>query len=191
MTQEIELEQGEEFVPVRGFESYLISNHGRCYSTKSSRFIGAVNGSGYINVTLHDDEGKISFYVHQLVMTHFGPPPPENATEVDHLDRDRTNNNITNLRWVSRSENNRNRSGWGRNRYTYFDELPETAEPLDSYNGHDFDGLYIDYEREKLYVFNGLKYRELAPTRNRGNIYYQTYDVEDHKRRLSHLILFG
>jgi len=51
--------------------------------------------------------------------------------------------------------------------------------------------MYVDYENEKLYMFNGVRYRELIPLRNRGNIYYNTYDIENKQITLSHKVLFG
>ena len=49
----------------------------------------------------------------------------------------------------------------------------------------------IDYTTEKLYLFNGVRYRELIPTRKQGNIYYQVFDIEDKKTWLAHKVLFG
>ena len=37
-------------------------------------------------------------------------PNPENKAEVDHIDRNRSNNNLCNLRWATKSENQNNRS---------------------------------------------------------------------------------
>lgn len=47
--------------------------------------------------------------LHQLVMKYFGPPKPDENYEIDHIDRDSKNNNINNLRWVTRKENTNNR----------------------------------------------------------------------------------
>ena len=46
-------------------------------------------------------------YVHKLVATAF-IPNPNNFKYVDHVDRGKSNNSITNLRWCSASENTNN-----------------------------------------------------------------------------------
>ena len=43
-------------------------------------------------------------YVHRLVAELF-IPNPENKPEIDHIDTNRHNNNVNNLRWVTRKEN--------------------------------------------------------------------------------------
>ena len=49
---------------------------------------------------------------HKLVALALTPPPPtpygatKGCTMVDHIDEDKTNCHISNLRWVSRLENN-------------------------------------------------------------------------------------
>ena len=46
--------------------------------------------------------------LHQLVMECWGNPPPTPNHVIDHIDRNKLNNNITNLRWVTCSENMNN-----------------------------------------------------------------------------------
>lgn len=60
---------------------------------------------GYCRVSI---AGKL-YLVHRLVADTF-IPNPENKAFIDHIDRDTTHNNVENLRWVTCSENNRNRS---------------------------------------------------------------------------------
>ena len=63
----------------------------------------ALNGRGYYQVELN----KKCIRVHRLLAMHF-IPNPLNLYCVDHIDRDRTNNQLNNLRWASRSMNGQN-----------------------------------------------------------------------------------
>lgn len=52
--------------------------------------------------------GRVKLLVHRIAAAHF-LPNPDGAEMVDHIDNIPTNNHVTNLRWASRQENNRNR----------------------------------------------------------------------------------
>lgn len=47
--------------------------------------------------------------IHRLVAEYF-IPNPNNYDEVDHIDRNKQNNHISNLRWVTSSMNNLNKN---------------------------------------------------------------------------------
>lgn len=49
-----------------------------------------------------------NFFVHKLVASAF-IPNKDNKDQVDHIDTDPDNNTVSNLRWVTQSENNNNR----------------------------------------------------------------------------------
>jgi hypothetical protein len=145
-----------------------------------------VNKDGYVCCRLNN---KI-YYKHRIIAEQF-IPNPENKTEIDHINHDRADNRIENLRWVSRSENQKNKTGCVR-KYVYHDALPESAESLDSYSKHELDGVYVDFENKKLYLWVcENKYRELLPTRCNGCIIYWVRDVENKKTALYHKVLFG
>jgi len=113
----IKLLEGEEFKPINNYPKYFVSNCGRVYSTKSQRFIGSINKKiGYITVSL--TKGKITktTYIHALVMEHFGPEKPEGEFEIDHQDKNKENNNISNLRWLSHQDNLLNRNEYTKDR---------------------------------------------------------------------------
>lgn len=61
-----------------------------------------------VNISLKDENGKtikqIKYYTHRLIAETL-IPNPYNYPEIDHLDRNKQNNSINNLRWVCRSEN--------------------------------------------------------------------------------------
>jgi len=145
----------------------------------------SLNGNGYVICCMNNKP----YRKHRVVAQQF-IPNPDNKPFVDHIDHNRSNNHLTNLRWVSASENSKNQAGHYGYQYVFYDELPTTAERLDAYNGWEFDGLYIDYENEKLYKFNGVRYRELICCMIHGSIWYYTSDIEGKKRALSHKNLF-
>lgn len=109
------------------FPDYEISNHGRVisYRCPNARLLDpACNKLGYKQVCLRDfNDRQCMMYVHRLVARQFLPPPREDQKEIDHIDRNPSNNLVTNLRWSNRSENLRNTR-----RYRTDIEIEDTAE---------------------------------------------------------------
>ena len=61
--------------------------------------------NGYLIIDLYKDNNSKKVPVHRLVAEAF-IPNPENKATVDHIDGNRKNNSIDNLRWATYSENN-------------------------------------------------------------------------------------
>lgn len=114
----------EVWKPVAGFEGlYEVSNLGNIkalarsvYSTKTGKLHQRrpekilkpnIGPRGYALVVLCKEGKTFPWLVHRLVASAF-IPNPENKLEVDHVDTDTTNNNASNLRWVTRKENSLN-----------------------------------------------------------------------------------
>lgn len=92
---------------VVGYEGlYEIDTQGNVYSIRKARQLKDYqNELGYRKVNLYDFNGKCSKkYVHRLVAEAF-LPNPENKPNVNHIDANRTNNNVSNLEWCTQSEN--------------------------------------------------------------------------------------
>jgi len=66
----------------------------------------SVNKSGYQRIVLNVNGGKLSKLIHRLVAETY-LPNPNNLPEVDHLDTNKLNNDISNLEWVTTEENKR------------------------------------------------------------------------------------
>ena len=110
---------GESWRPVVGYEGlYEVSDHGRVRSItrevtyKTGRSC-AIKGrlraltpdaQGYLHVSLSRSGVVKHFYVHRLVGEQF-VPNPTGLPEINHEDRDKSNNTSGNLTWVTRLGN--------------------------------------------------------------------------------------
>ena len=94
---------------IQDYPDYLIYDDGRVYSKKRNRFLKQQNiGIGYKQIGLCSNGIRKLYYIHRLIALHY-IPNPENKKEVDHLDRDPSNNHISNLRWTTPLENSNNK----------------------------------------------------------------------------------
>ena len=89
---------------VRSIARPTPSRGGSVYNRKE-KYLSPGNVRGYLQVVLFAEDGtKKKESVHRLVATAF-IPNPENRSEVDHINGDRTDNRAENLRWATRKEN--------------------------------------------------------------------------------------
>lgn len=91
---------------IEGYEGlYQVSNLGRVKSLKSKRFLKlSVNEKGYLRCHLSKCGGSKHWRVHRLVAQAF-ISNQDNKPEINHIDGDKSNNCVTNLEWVTSSEN--------------------------------------------------------------------------------------
>lgn len=98
----------EVFVKVKGYAGYEVSNLGNIRSVYTGKIMKAHTVRGeYLQIGLTQNGKQKNFMVHRLVAEAF-LPNPENKPCVDHIDTIRTNNVVTNLRWVTHKENSNN-----------------------------------------------------------------------------------
>ena len=113
------------FEPLRDFEDDYeieVEEPHRIRRIGSDRFVSTlVDNTGYVRVKLN---GR-TYRLHRILAKHF-IPNPNNLPEVDHVDRNPLNNSIDNLRWISRSENARNRGRYTVRRYEFTNSHPAT-----------------------------------------------------------------
>jgi hypothetical protein len=105
----------EEWRGVVGFEGlYEVSNHGRVGSLtcrghrrETPLVLKTMAHCGYqrVNMYRHDGGKFRSRRVHQLVLESFVGPAPAGHTHAAHIDGDRMNNRLSNLKWATPKEN--------------------------------------------------------------------------------------
>ena len=105
------------WVEVPGSLGYSINRMGhlrRRKGTKVRMSSGHANHLGYIYYKMIMPDGNLATRLaHRLVAEAF-VPNPNGYREIDHIDQNPSNNCAENLRWVSRSEQLRNRAPYGR-----------------------------------------------------------------------------
>ena len=82
---------------------YKISNFGRIFGEKCE-IKQRLDNDGYPIVTLGGNKRRSCVRVHRLVAIHF-IPNPNNLSDVNHKNFDRTDNRADNLEWLSHSDN--------------------------------------------------------------------------------------
>lgn len=88
---------------ISGFEEYQVSNLGRV-KHKNKILKPRKNKGGYLSVALWSNKVRKDKLLHRLVAEAF-IPNPDNKSEIDHINADKTNNRVENLRWCTRKEN--------------------------------------------------------------------------------------
>ena len=152
----------------------------------TGRIISEWLNDGYPKIKLNG----VRYSKHRIIAIQW-LPNPNDLPEVDHINTIRMDYRLENLRWVTRNENQMNKAHDGDHQFTYLNDLPDGTDSLDSYGIHDLDGYWINRELEKVYIWNGARYRQLDPYSHRGYIVYAARDIEGKRFELVHRVLFG
>ena len=89
--------ENELWKQVAGLEDYEVSPNGYIRNKFSKKLLKGHLHGGYTRLNI----GNKKYFLHVLLATTFLGEPNQNET-VDHIDRNKTNNNINNLRWASK-----------------------------------------------------------------------------------------
>ena len=127
-------EQVIDFVTLKDFENEyeILNQYPYTIRRKKDHYVvkESINKSnGYVQVNL---SGK-PYQKHRIIAKQF-IPNPNDLPFIDHISRDRTDYHLSNLRWVSASENNRNASGRHGVSYEFIDNIPDEAIVITHYD---------------------------------------------------------
>ena len=97
---------GIEYRPVEGYDGYYAGYDGNIYSGKTHKILHpsmSYNGYGMVNL-LNKDHKACTKRVNRIVALTW-LPNPNNYPEVHHIDENKLNNSVDNLKWATRTEN--------------------------------------------------------------------------------------
>jgi predicted XRE-type DNA-binding protein len=85
---------------------YKVSNFGnvKSYHKNKVRILKPISVGNYLGIQLVNGRENRKFYIHRLVAQAF-VENTYNKKEVNHIDGNKFNNVVTNLEWVTRTEN--------------------------------------------------------------------------------------
>lgn len=99
----------EIFKKIPNFKDYQVSNFGRIKSLKKNNQIilkPHITKKGYLRVGLYNDKKYKIISVHQLVAIAFlNHKPNGNKIVVDHINNNKSDNNVLNLQLITNREN--------------------------------------------------------------------------------------
>jgi hypothetical protein len=95
----------EIWKPIDQFPNYNVSNLGNIKNIITNKPLKLNCKDGYYGISLVNDKIRKTFKVHRLVALAF-IENPENKSDVNHKDKNKLNNHVSNLEWMTRKENN-------------------------------------------------------------------------------------
>jgi hypothetical protein len=122
--------QNEHWRRVMGFECYEVSSWGNV--RRAGRILAPAFTRGYPHVTLCTRGVAVNKRIHTLVAEAFLGPPPFVDAIIAHIDGDPTNGKVSNMRWATATDNQRDRNRHGtriRGREVFGAKLDDTQIP--------------------------------------------------------------
>ena len=100
-----------DFEFIKGFENlYKINLSGNIWSCWYSKIMKPqVTKDGYLFVSLKREGKRYKSFIHRLLALQY-LENTETLPQIDHIDRNKQNNNLDNLRWCSQHTNRLNRT---------------------------------------------------------------------------------
>lgn len=100
---------------IPGYSRFIINPKGELISTLTRRPVGLHVDAGYVETRLKHDQGKYKkIGIHRLLgLAFLHPSIPTSKLVLNHKDGNKRNNDLSNLEWVTRAENNQHAIHYG------------------------------------------------------------------------------
>ena len=144
------------YTVIPGYSNYVIANDfpHDVYNLTTRKQVGECLSKGYIVMSLVNDHGERKVvFKHRIIGKCFiRNPDPEHFTVLDHINRDKTDNRTSNLRWTSQRNNTINKSSHKGVTYEFIHQLPANTVKITHYNQHQLEDIYYNAEASTFYI---------------------------------------
>ena len=180
----------EQYIDLIGFDNYeILTTEPFTIRRKDNKRVvtETVNkNTGYVYVHLNTQSGQVNRYKHRGIAQHF-IPNLNNLSDVDHIDRNKQNNTLSNLRWVSRSDNLKNRTVKPSGKRPPLNHAPDDITEIISYDDvvYPNDTYYFCYKDDSVYKrFNDHKWRQVKQTPHCGYLVINMSDINKRRHQI-------
>jgi hypothetical protein len=155
---------------IPGFENYQVSNLGNVKSLRKKIIMKPCSNGRYLHICLRNGNIQKTCKIHKLVAEAF-LESIEGKTTIDHINRDKTDNRVCNLRYANMKEQCQNRD-------SFIYKNANTCEPyIHQYirNNNQYYSLRIVRNKKRIVdktfktLEEAIQFRDKVLTQNREN----------------------
>ena len=140
----------DEYVPHPIYTNYEASRNGYIRHRRRQNNLGSVSNTGYLRISVCNNLHKKHYFVHRFIAEVFIGKIPTGYV-IDHINGNKLDNRVSNLRIVTQSQNNFNKIRINKNR------IPRRVIAV-------YDDLQgISHEEEFPSIYSATKYFDIRP----------------------------